>query len=482
MARKFIPVTLKVNVFILISLTIGIGSVSFMLTRMLSDTIVQTTEDYLQQESSIVYEAIEQLMLPGEAPLVVNYVSGISEISSVYEIGLYRRSGVPAFSDNMTIEAVNDFNENEMFGLRNEPAFPPTMVTNEELFNEALGPPPHNVTLREVEGDRVFVRFYKPLLNLPKCTICHPPNHTVRGVIDLRTDITASIQRQRQAIYVSAGLFLMVVTVTSVVMSIFLKRGFISPLQEIGTTCTAVSEGNFERRSMVSNNDELGRLSDTVNTMVQGLYERYVLTRYVSSSTVRSLGDTTTTRSEELTLLFSDIRGFTSFSERNAPEEVVSTLNEILSMQTEILTESGGDIDKYVGDEIVAVFSGDAGIEQACRAAVEIQHRLREGNSPADLHVGIGINHGSVIVGSVGSDTRADFTVIGDNVNIAARLCSGAGKGEILISDTIVESTRLLWTDSDDAIEGPFRMKAKGKSEALRVFKIHPERIEDARA
>jgi adenylate cyclase len=207
--------------------------------------------------------------------------------------------------------------------------------------------------------------------------------------------------------------------------------------------------------------------------MIEGLYERFVLSRYVSSSTIASLAESGPSRSEVLTFLFSDIRGFTSFTERNDPAVVVDTLNRVLNDQTEIITADGGDIDKYVGDEIVAVFRGETAGNAAVQAALEIRRRFDEddGTRYNGLYVGIGINTGSVIVGEIGSTVRADFTAVGDNVNIAARLCSGAEAGQILVSD----STREGLTLPGVVVDGPYRMVVKGKAEALRVFKVRED-------
>ena len=340
-------------------------------------------------------------------------------------------------------------------------------------FREATELPARQVVFEERTSDTTIVRYYKPLINLPKCTTCHGSDHTVRGVLDLRTDVTENQIQQQRAILSSAGTFLILVAAVGLIMSRYVRRAFITPLQEIGATCEAVTDGDFERRSAISSNDELGRLSSTVNRMIEGLYERFVLSRYVSSSTLASLADSGPSRSEVLTFLFSDIRGFTSFTERNDPAVVVDTLNRVLNDQTEIITARGGDIDKYVGDEIVAVFGGEDAKDMAVKTALEIQQRFNEddGMRYNGLYVGIGINTGSVIVGEIGSTSRADFTAVGDNVNIAARLCSGAAPGEILVSD----STREGITVPNVGVDGPYRMVVKGKSEALRVFKVHED-------
>ena len=167
----------------------------------------------------------------------------------------------------------------------------------------------------------------------------------------------------------------------------------------------------------------------------------------------------------QITLLFSDIRGFTSYSENRDPETVVHHLNALLNMQTRIIQECGGDIDKYVGDEIVAFFTDDRGAYCACTAALRIMKAIKEEPGLYDnLKVGIGINTGEVILGMIGSEKRADYTVIGDNVNTASRLCSAAKPGQILIADscyrTIGDRVR---------VEGPFKLRVKGKADFIKV-------------
>lgn len=150
----------------------------------------------------------------------------------------------------------------------------------------------------------------------------------------------------------------------------------------------------------------------------------------------------------EITVFFSDVRGFTAFSESRQPEEVVGMLNEILTEQVEVVFRHGGTLDKFVGDELMAFF-GAPGARHAkdhalvaVRVAVEIQAKMRRlqakrvAEQKPPLQIGIGINTGEMVVGNMGSAVRMDYTVIGDNVNLAARLCSAAGKDEIIISET----------------------------------------------
>ena len=136
---------------------------------------------------------------------------------------------------------------------------------------------------------------------------------------------------------------------------------------------------------------------------------------------------------KEITVLFSDIRGFTSFSEKHQPEEVVSLLNEYLGAMTEIVFQYEGTLDKFVGDAIMALWGAPVGqpdhAERACRCALAMITRLKElqakwtAEGKYVIDIGIGINTGEMVVGNMGAEgKKMDYTVIGDNVNLGARL------------------------------------------------------------
>ncbi len=146
-----------------------------------------------------------------------------------------------------------------------------------------------------------------------------------------------------------------------------------------------------------------------------------------------------------VTVFFSDIRGFTAFSETREPEVVVDMLNTFLGEQAQIVRQYQGDIDKFVGDELVAVFQGDGMVERATRCAVDIQRRMAQlsrEHPEWGIAIGIGINSGEVVMGAMGSESRMDYTILGDTVNLGARLCSNAGRGEILLSERAYGSHR----------------------------------------
>jgi adenylate cyclase len=176
-----------------------------------------------------------------------------------------------------------------------------------------------------------------------------------------------------------------------------------------------------------------------------------------------------------VTMLFADIRGFTSMSERTAPEEMVKTLNEYFEMMVDVLFAHGGTLDKYVGDEVIGLFGAPVSLPdaplRAVRCGLEMQralgefNRIRATNGQEPIHVGIGINTGPVIAGAIGSSRTLQYTVIGDPVNLASRLCSVAKAGEVIISEYTM---RLV--HSDVLLEPREAVRVKGKSQALQIY------------
>lgn len=470
---KFTPITRKVNSIILISLIIGIGLITLAFSTYFLVTFENATEENLNQQAEQLYVAIENMMLPGEADIAINTFQQLSETASEHDIKLLRTSGEPAFSDASTRREVR---ENIPEEKRNN--FPldisykiPDVIVEKQYFKQAVQLPAPSVSFRERrENGNLFFRLYMPLINKPKCTRCHGSDHTIRGVIDLQNNITNLENRQQLAIITASSLFLAVVLLISFILTRFLKRSVITPVKDIGEVCREVTDGNFETKVNAITNDEIGNLGSTVNTMVDGLFERFQLSKFVSSSTLKSLhAEDQEGKEVQLTLLFSDIRGFTSYTESHPPAEVVKYLNNTLNTQTNIIQNNGGDIDKYVGDEIIAVWAGEDAELKAARTAFQIQREISTGSEDTygGLQVGIGINCGKVILGMIGSEKRADFTVIGDNVNTAARMCSAAKPNQIIIADHVYQVIKQIST-----VKGPYRMKAKGKESYVRVYSL----------
>jgi class 3 adenylate cyclase len=465
--KRYVPLTRKINLIIVSSLVVGVGIVIAYFAFTQNLRLRETTQGNLRQQSDILFQSIKNAMLPGEAPIAVQLFEDIRLANPAYEIFLLRENGVQAFSDNSTIEAVNATLGS--VGFEAKEVFPQNVMIMEgdQNFSAAVAER-RPVLFQETEEGRTFFTIFKPLLNLPKCTGCHGSAHTVRGVIDITADITPVVNQQRNNLLVASGFFVAVVLVLTLLLSLYLHGTLVAPVKHIGQVCATVTGGDFSPRVSVSNRDEIGELGETVNHMVEGLYERFELSKFVSASTIQSIRDRDKGAKEEMTLFFSDIRSFTSYSERNTPQEVVNSLNRVLNFQTQVIQKNGGDVDKYVGDEIVAIFSGRNREEHACLSALEIQNEIMHNRERySDLTVGIGINTGEVILGMIGSERRADFTVIGDPVNIASRLCDSAKPGMILISEGVCDQIR------DRArFRGPYHLKVKGKTGDLHVYQL----------
>lgn len=264
-------------------------------------------------------------------------------------------------------------------------------------------------------------------------------------------------------------------------LAVFVARGMVRPIHGLCDGMISVREGDLETRLDINRHDEIGDLSGEFNTMIAHLREKLHMQKFVSKSTVSmirkksdsgiiNLGGTR----QNYAYLFSDIRGFTAMSEKMAPEEVVKILNEYLDLQAKIVKRNHGDIDKFVGDEVMAVFSGPSRADNAIMCAIEIIGEIRKLNKKREkerkktIAIGIGLNIGDVIEGCIGSSDRMDNTSIGDTVNLAARLCSQADPGMILATKTIVsKSTKGKFTGKKlDPV------KVKGKEKPIDVYSI----------
>lgn len=208
-----------------------------------------------------------------------------------------------------------------------------------------------------------------------------------------------------------------------------------------------------------------------------------MFSRYMSTEVVRSLmeapelvkpgGD-----KKNATVFFADIRGYTSFSEGQEPEYIIEILNEYFSEAVEHVVESGGYIDKFIGDCIMAVWgvplvSEEKDAINAVACALEIQQLIRSSTrrfwqkEASKLKVGIGINTGPLVAGNLGSQRRMDYSVIGDTVNLAARLEGVAKADEVIITQT----TREYLGDHFKLEKRP-AVRVKGKADPIQIYNV----------
>jgi class 3 adenylate cyclase len=203
--------------------------------------------------------------------------------------------------------------------------------------------------------------------------------------------------------------------------------------------------------------------------------ERYVNSQLVEAILLNERGDISLAPAKrDITILFSDIRNFTSKCEELEPEKIVEYLNEYFTHMVEVIFSHGGTVNKFVGDMIVAMFGAPSTLvdseRRAIETAIEMQNRIKQIPVPwirNNFITGIGISSGEVIVGNVGSPQHMDYTAIGDKVNIASRLQSIAKGEQILVSRSIYDATKHLFEFKEIG-----KVKVKGKKEAIEVFEV----------
>lgn len=268
-------------------------------------------------------------------------------------------------------------------------------------------------------------------------------------------------------------------------LALFISR----PIKKMVTAMKKVSKGDLNQTVRIRRKDEIGLLGWSFNHMTEGLREKEKIkntfNKFVSSEVAEEVlksGDALKLGGEykEVTMFFSDIRSFTSMSEKMTPHEVISMLNEYLSLMTDIILEHKGVIDKYVGDEIMAVWGApikrENDPELCVRSAVTQLEALKKLNKERvergdpEVRIGIGINTGQVVSGNMGSEKRLDYTVIGDNVNLASRLCDNAGKKglhDIIITESTYNAVKDIITAKE--VEPIY---VKGKEKPIRIFEV----------
>jgi class 3 adenylate cyclase len=324
---------------------------------------------------------------------------------------------------------------------------------------------------------------------------------------------TASFRSHRTFLTIAVATFAGVTLLGALALGGVLSWSLIRPVRRVDAGLERLANGDFDARVEVPNRDEFGNLTSNLNRTSEelaSLYQRLEtlnanlqetvaakvtelertarLRRYVSPQIAESIvsgeRDVSMRPSRKfLTTFFSDIRGFTEAAERMEPEELVEEINDYLSEMTDIVFKHGGTLDKYVGDAMM-VFFGDPiqqedHAQRAVRMGLEMRERLvalqeRWMRRYHDVFkIGIGISTGWVTVGDIGSAARSDYTVLGNQVNLAARLADRAQAGQILVTErTMIEVEDIARGTPVDEIT------LKGISRPVKIYEIHPREDE----
>ncbi len=286
--------------------------------------------------------------------------------------------------------------------------------------------------------------------------------------------------RQRIVIIGTAGLL------GALLIGVGLAGGIIAPLQELVAGMREVLRGNLQYRSRIERRDELGFIAKSFNEMIDGLEERELIRdtfgRFVSHDVAEAvLTGRVPLQGErrDVSILFQDIRGFTSLSERLDPAVLLRLLNQFFTEVVAAVEAEGGVVKQFLGDGVMALFGAPQPhvdhAERAVRAALGIASRLQGLNETLEkqglgpLEIGVGVHSGPVVAGLIGPDNRIEYGVVGDPVNLAARIeaLTREMQATILVSREIAAQLGPTFTLGRTAT-----MLVKGKSQPVEVIEV----------
>ncbi|WP_338847193.1 adenylate/guanylate cyclase domain-containing protein [Massilia sp. W12] len=278
------------------------------------------------------------------------------------------------------------------------------------------------------------------------------------------------------------GIFI-ISSLLAALLAVLIARRVTQPVARLARAAQDISAGHYRSVEELNQRDEFGALAHAFNNMVHGLQERDKVRSLLGKVVSPQVAEELLSRrielggeEREMTLLFSDIRNFTSLAEGLAPSAILQMLNQYLSEMSQQIDQQQGVVDKYIGDAVMALFGAPVALQQHAQAAVQcalaMQAALPELNRNfaaagwPQLHVGIGVHSGNVVAGNVGSESRMNYTVLGDNVNLAARLeglCKKYAVGVIVSEATAQACPDICLRELD-------KVRVKGKSQAVRIY------------
>jgi class 3 adenylate cyclase len=253
-------------------------------------------------------------------------------------------------------------------------------------------------------------------------------------------------------------------TILGIAGAFFIAKKVTGPVQKVVDAMSLVEEGDLNQRVDLATRDEIGQMARAFNKMVDGLREnvfvkdafsRYV-SRQVAHKIIRDRVLNLNGEKRIVTVLFGDMRGFTTLSSQLPPEEIFAMLNDYFAIMVDVVFKYGGMFDKFIGDAIMAVFNAPLDLKdhelRAILTGLEIQEKVavlnvkRSASGSPLINIGIGINTGDAVAGNIGAGGRIDYTVIGAGVNLAQRIESRTEKGKLFISESTYEAVK-QWVD-----------------------------------
>jgi len=417
------PIAYKLAFLFTLLISSSMVLLGIIITHNHSRLIDQQYLEFGQTVAKQMAESAKDSLLSNDPLALEVTANNLLSDESILGVALYSEEGVPLTLAGMV---------------------PPRRLTEKALFDQ---PKVQWQSFSGKKGEDKYISFIAPAI-FKDVTIGY-------GLITLNQ---SKLQQAQQHILQALVVTSMVLLIFGVFISLYLGRRITRPISNMAKASAAIDHGELQNPEQAGHTDEVGRLLVSLNNMQEGMRQKVVLeesfSRYVSPSLAKSVIHDPQWKQlggqyVDASVLFADIVGFTSLSERLPPDELSRLLNDYFSYISQVANFFQGHVDKYIGDCAMLVFGAPEEDSKhryhAISCAVVIQklialvnqHRKRQGMRI--LHFHIGVNGGRMLAGNMGSPERMNYTVIGDTVNLASRLASAAKSDQVVITQQLLD-------------------------------------------
>lgn len=447
--RQF-PIAYKLAMILTVMITLGMVSLGLLITKNQGHLLEQQIHTYANSMTRQLADSVTEPILANDNLALSVAISSTAKLDGVLGAAIYSDENRP--------------------------------LVESGLIPDAVVTPKHDSTTsivwgREQGGQRAMASFFSPI-RFREITLGY-------AMLTFDRDVLNQARKQSVTTIMSATLFMVFI---GLLIAIYLGKRLTRPIHQLINGSRQISAGDYHFRFSERRNDELGLLIDSLNTMTDGLlhkeqvektFQRYV-PRQVASELLNNLDQVRLGgKHVDASVLFADIVGFTRLSEDMPPHELNSLLNEYFTLIDRASHSFQGHIDKYMGDCAMLLFGVPAEDPEHClhaiSCAVLIQRLIADFNKQRlkqeeiTVEFRIGVNSGTMLAGNMGSENRMEYTVVGDSVNLASRLSSVAGAGEIVVSEAVHNNAALA---NHFITRKHSTMRLRGKTKAVAIYQV----------
>ncbi len=483
----------KLTLLIVAVLVVGFGASTVLTLQRERELVLGQNKLAARRLTATLVASIEGAMLQERPDVTRTVLQELKASSPVEELTIYRRNGVEAFTDLVTLEEVKrnaDLSPQVLANIQKMSRAPGAPMSG-PLFTRALETLQTQESVEERNGQR-FLTLHQPIANQEKCQGCHGSDHKVRAVLRVATSMEPVFLEVRRLRDRQIMIAVLTIVMAGAVLTVAMRSIVVRPIVALSAVARRVGGGDFEARVPASSRDEIGELGQSFNEMTARLAQAHTdlegkntqlsttlqelqesrrrldlleqikseLSKFVPDSVKRLLETNPNAtelekRNVEVSVLFLDISGYTRLSEELEPRRLNQLVQTYFSSYLEVISAHHGDVSGTAGDDLMVIFTSDrTAIDHALnatRVAFEIRQRTNilndeyRGMFPSiELHMGI--NTGDALVGATklgGAGAQHwTFTATGSTTNLAARLAASAKGGEIAVGSTTAERIR----------------------------------------